>query len=74
MRSKTQIEKELLEAKQQLESYERDVKDYDGDSGAERYMFLSSITQTIRGFTQKVSDLENELTEYSKINRTSSSL
>lgn len=66
MRSKAQIEKELSEARECLETYERDVADYNGDGGAERYMFLTSSSQAIKVYTQKVQKLEEDLAQLSK--------
>jgi hypothetical protein len=66
MRSKEQIKEELKDAKKQLQSLEDERSNYNGDSGAERYMFFASMTHKITGANSTVRSLEDELDEYSK--------
>lgn len=66
MRSKTQVENELFEAKEKLRLYQMDVANYDGSNSAERYMFLTSINQIIREYSLRVQQLESEIEQYSK--------
>lgn len=61
MRSEEEIKKEMAIKKERRQSYEDDVNNYNGDSGADRYMFLSSTRGITQGLDQEIKQLENEL-------------
>lgn len=65
MRLKVEIEAELTKERNRLKDLEKEVADND-DRGIDRYMFLSSIKQLLEGAKIRVSDLEEELEQYTK--------
>lgn len=65
MRLKIEIEAELTRAREHLETLEKEFVDND-DRGLDRYMFLSSINQLLKGAKKTVADLEEELEQSTK--------
>lgn len=67
MKSKSDVEKELKDAKKRLEALETEVKE-NNDRGVDRYMFMTSIWQMVDGATRKVQSLEAELDKFKEKN------
>ncbi|KTD71887.1 hypothetical protein [Legionella tucsonensis] len=65
MRLKIEIEAELTRAREHLETLKNDFANND-DRGLDRYMFLSSINQLLKGAKKTVADLEEELEQFTK--------
>ncbi|HHF7365937.1 TPA: hypothetical protein ACPSKY_001041 [Legionella bozemanae] len=65
MRLKVEVEAELARAKEHLETLEKEFIDND-ERGLDRYMFLTSISQLIKGAKKTVTDLEEELEQFTK--------
>lgn len=60
MRSEEQIQRELEQTKENLERYKSDKQDYNGDDGAERYMFFNNVDAQIGALNKRVANLEEE--------------
>ncbi|WP_412756687.1 hypothetical protein [Legionella bozemanae] len=65
MRLKVEVEAELARAKEHLETLEKEFINND-ERGLDRYMFLTSISQLIKGAKKTVTDLEEELEQFTK--------
>ncbi len=63
MKSIEQIKEELQTAKARLKEYEREETEYNGDRGAEHYMFLMSVKKLRHGVEMEIRSLEKELNE-----------
>lgn len=61
MRSTEHIQEELRKTKERYEQYVAEAKNYNGDSGAERYMFFVSVQSTIRDLQRSMRELKGEL-------------
>ncbi|WP_133133957.1 hypothetical protein [Legionella parisiensis] len=71
MRLKVEVEAELVRAREHLQTLEKEFTDND-ERGLDRYMFLTSINQLIQGAKKIVTDLEEELEEFTKSTSTPS--
>ncbi|KTD43085.1 hypothetical protein Lpar_1062 [Legionella parisiensis] len=71
MRLKVEVEAELVRAREHLQTLEKEFTDND-ERGLDRYMFLTSINQLIQGAKKIVTDLEEELEEFTKSSSTPS--
>lgn len=63
MRSKSEIENEIIELQDKIQRYEQDLTDYSGDA-AERYLFFTASKGLISGYDSRKKELEDQLAKF----------